>query len=107
MAIDRAPTPPPIWALLCSIWGIEAPLAQRLWRGLARCRWTEVEQWRRQLIVAEQAGDPETLAQTVCSPGEVVHVAELLAQSGSVTRRDANALEARVLQWVDASGAWK
>lgn len=73
--------PPPIWGLLCGILAVPDPLAKRVWLALATCAWSEVQDWRRRLLVSEHVGDPAQLARDLFAPAEIVRVLELLHQA--------------------------
>ena len=98
---------PPIIGLLAQVGRLEAPLMRAWWAVLRRARWSEVQEWRRELLLYAHRGDPERLAETVCTPGAIITVLERLAQEGVLRRRQATRIAEALLQCLDAQGHWK
>ena len=98
---------PPIVRLLGQLWQVPEALLVRWYGALCRCRWSEVRDWHRQLLLAQDLGEGEVLMQTLLTPQRVMRTTELLVQSRLLWRTQATRFEECLLACVTAQGAWQ
>jgi len=99
---------PPILTAIMDACRLHEGQRSLLWRSLCQAQWSQVRQWREQLIDFHPAtSDPAAFLLGPGSPHAVVDMLELLHREGQLTRQAATALQNAILAQTSATGEWR
>ena len=101
---------PAFWATLTSeLWGLSAAESRRLWQALAGSRAPRPVSFRQQyaLVGSGPGWNIKHFCRVSCSPQQMMPVLEALVAEHRLARGDASKMEEKMLQWLDATRAWR
>lgn len=101
---------PPVWKSFVQYWCLSQCQARRFWLSLVHTKAPEAVSLRQTLCLFDDFATPlrtiENIARFfngVATPQRVIHALEILQQERQLSRKESNALMAKVLERVDAA----
>ena len=107
-------TPTPMFKTIAEYARVEPHQAQTWWTALTKAQWSVPRSWLADVRYFDQQHRSRTaqldgvvpFLRTTSPPSRVMAVLEALVQEQRLTRPEASTIQARVLAFVDARGAW-